>query len=123
MPKLKPETRTCLGSEMAVLDLIMQPAYVKSGHELSTEVASFLAMFPFGLRNDESLMAAKVNGWCSELEQYPMYAVKRALNWWKRYGKKEPSFAEVLADVKLYCGKNVYTRRAILKNLLAGRDM
>lgn len=121
-PVLKPETRTAILSEMAVLDVILQPAHVERGAELTVEVTSFLAMYPFGLRNDPGLMQAKVSGWVSELENYPMYAVKKALHWWKRYGEKEPSFAEVLADVKLFCGNEVMQRRELLQNVLRGGE-
>lgn len=113
-PRLSAEEMTCLSSELAVLDQILQPSHMK-GVELATEVAKFLARFPFGLRHDASHMQAKVDGWCEDLEAYPLYAVKRALGYWRRNSDKEPSFAEVLADVKLFTGKNVLTRRRLLQ--------
>jgi hypothetical protein len=96
-----------------VLDQILQPARER-GAELAVEVAKFLSRFPFGLRHDTSLMQAKVDGWCEDLEGYPMYAIKRALGWWRRNGEKEPSFAQVLTDVKLFTGDNVLSRRQTL---------
>ncbi|WHO71697.1 hypothetical protein [Rhizobium sp. BT03] len=92
-----------------MLEQILQPAREK-GAELAVEVAKFLALFPFGLRHDPRLMQAKVNGWCEDLEGYPLYAIKRALGWWRRNSDKEPSFAQVLADVKLFMGDNVLRR-------------
>jgi hypothetical protein len=121
-PTLKSETRAAITAEMQVLDLVMQPSGVARSTELMKEVAGFLAMFPFGLRTDATQMMLKVDGWCSELERYPLYAIKRALGWWKRHGEKEPSFAEVLDDVKLFCGNGVWERRQLLKNLLAGGE-
>jgi hypothetical protein len=121
-PKLKAETRLTICSEMQILDLIMQPAVVRHSADLMKEVAGFLAMFPFGLRTDATQMALKVDGWCSELEKYPFYAVKRAFGWWKKFGSKEPSFAEVLADVKLFCGNGVWQRRELLRNALIGGE-
>jgi len=118
-PILKAETRTLVSNELAVLDLVLQPAKLKHGPELVKEVTTFLAMFPFGTRFDALHTQAKIDGWCSGLEDMPMYAIKRALDWWKKYGKREPSFAEVLEDVKLYCGRNVLTRRKLLQEMLA----
>jgi hypothetical protein len=119
-PKLKPETRATICFELSILSLIMQPASVARGGELTKEVSSFLAMFPFGLRTDATQMALKVDGWCSELERYPLYAIKLALNYWKQRSEKEPSFAEVLADVKYFCGSKVWQRRQLLQNALVG---
>lgn len=114
VPTLTAEEASSLASELAVLNLILQPAQAKGG-ELVAEVASFLAIWPFGLRHDGSLMQAKVDQWCTELERYPLYAIRRALGWWRRNGTKEPSLSEVLSDVRLFVGSGVMERQRMLE--------
>lgn len=115
-PDLTDEEMICLSNELSVLSQILQPARLKN-EELVVEVAKFLAIFPFGLRNDNSLMQAKIDGWCDDLEMYPLYAIKRALGYWRRNSMKEPSLSEVLADVKLFMGRNVLARKRILEKM------
>lgn len=116
-PLLTEGERQKLNFEMAILEQILTPSHNKTA-ELAIEVSSFLSMFSFGLSHDESAKQLKLDGWCTELEHYPLYAIKRALGWWRRNGKKEPSFAEVLDDVKLFIGTNVLARKKLLEKLV-----
>jgi hypothetical protein len=79
------------------------------------EVSKFLARFPFGLSHDESAKQLKLDSWCEDLETYPLYAVKRALGYWRR----KPTFSEVVADVKLFTGDKVLERKRLLERLAA----
>lgn len=117
-PQLTVEEMTTCRSELAIVDLVTRPAHTK-GAELMGDVAKFLSIWPFGLRHDASLMQAKVSEWCTELEGFPLYAIRRALDWWKRHGKEEPSLSSVLDDVKLFVGDGVLERKRLLERLVA----
>jgi hypothetical protein len=118
-PALTPAEVMTIRFELAVLDQILLPSSSR-GDELVFEVSSFFAVMPFQ-KGDESEKKLKINAWCTELERHPLYAVKRALGWWRRNGKKEPSFAEVLEDVRLFTGHNVLSRQRLLAPLVSGQ--
>jgi len=115
-PQLTPEQRSQVSFELAVLEQILAPSHTK-GAELALEVYKFLARFPFGLSHDESAKQLKLDSWCEDLETYPLYAVKRALGYWRRNSEKEPTFSEVVADVKLFTGDKVLERKRLLERL------
>jgi len=115
-PRLTQDERTTCLFELAVLDQILAPSHTK-GDELVVELSTFFSMMPFQ-KGDESEKRLKINGWCTQLEHYPLYAVKRALGWWLKFGKKEPLFAQVLEDVKLFVGDGVYGRKRMLERLI-----
>ena len=119
-PTLSLEQQTICRFELAVLDQILSPAFHK-GEELVVEVSTFFSMMPFQ-KGDESEKRLKINGWCTQLEHYPLYAIKRALGWRLKFGKKEPSFAEVLEDVKLFTGDRVLSRRRMLEQALRAQQ-
>lgn len=86
-------------------------------NELVTEVAKFLGRFPFGLSHDESAKQLKLDSWCEDLEMYPLYAVKRALGYWRRNSEKEPAFSQVVEDVRLFTGERVLERKRLLERM------
>lgn len=110
------EMETCR-FEIAMLELITQPAFHK-GHELTAEIGLFLSIWPFGIRHDAGLMGAKVNEWAADLERFPLYAIRRSFGYWKRTSKREPSFSEVLSDVRLFTGSDVLLRKRLLEQVL-----
>lgn len=116
-PTLTETERETCRFEVAMVKLITQPAYTRP-QELTHEVGKFLAVWPFGLRHDPALMAAKVNEWCSDLEHFPMYAVKRALNWWRRNSEREPSISQVLEDCRLFTGDKVLKSLKMMESLV-----
>lgn len=118
MPKITDSERQEVQRELAVLEVIMQPSHTK-GAQLATEVTQFFTVFPFGTRTDPAFMQAKVDAWCTELETYPLYAVRRALSWWRRNGTKEPTLSEILEDVRLFVGDRVISRKRLLQKLLS----
>jgi hypothetical protein len=117
-PTLKPETRQAIERELAVLDLILTPAYLRNGQELLKEVAIFLAAQPFGLKHSDTEKAAKIDAYATQLERFPIYAVKRTFDWWLRHGKKEPTLSQLCDDALIFMGKNVNGRRKMLAQML-----
>lgn len=115
-PEMTEQERRTTTFEMEILEQILSPAFNK-GEELVVEVSTFFAMMPYQ-KGDESEKRLKINGWCDSLEHYPLYAIKRALTWWLRFGKKEPSFSELLDDVKLFTGDNVLKRKRLLMSMM-----
>ena len=57
--------------------------------------------------------------WGEELQQYPMYAIRKAYKWAVRAEGKMPSLAAFISDVKLAVGSEVLTRQKRLQQWLA----
>lgn len=56
--------------------------------------------------------------WAEELEDFPLYAIRKAYKWAVRGRDKLPSLASFIGDVRLAIGTNVLTRKRLLDNLI-----
>ena len=116
MPKICHSEREAVIMEMDVLKEILSPAGYK-GSELAGAVLSMFSVFPWGTRHDEAHNERKTDMWCSELEYFPLYAVKLAVKWAVKQ-KKEPSLGEFIKRVRLEIGDNVLERKRLLESLI-----
>ncbi len=53
---------------------------------------------------DEGKLKAQVLVWCEELEEFPLYAIRRAAKWAVRGSMRLPALAAFIADVRLPAG-------------------
>lgn len=99
----------------AVLSLsdILAPARTR-GPELDALIAKMFAAFNI-YTGDQGKINAMVEVWADELEEFPMYAIRKAYKWAVRGGDRLPSLAAFIADVRLAIGTNVLTRRRLLQ--------
>lgn len=68
---------------------------------------------------DQGKINAMVEVWADELEEYPLYAIRKAYKWAIRGEGKLPSLASFIRDVKLAIGSNVLARKKLLERWLA----
>jgi hypothetical protein len=66
---------------------------------------------------DQAKLSLQVAEWCHYLEDYPLYAIRKAAKWSVLSRTKLPSVAEFIADVKLAIGSGVVDRRRLLQKL------
>ncbi|WP_181182993.1 hypothetical protein [Mesorhizobium sp. B3-2-1] len=52
------------------------------------------------------------------MEDFPLYAIRKAYKWAVRGRDKLPSLASFIGDVRLAIGTNVLTRKRLLDNLI-----
>lgn len=57
--------------------------------------------------------------WCHYLEDYPMYANRKAAKWTVVSCSKLPSVAEFIKDVKLAIDANLLERKRLVARLIA----
>jgi len=68
---------------------------------------------------DSPRTSASIAGaeWCHYLEEFPLYAIRKAAKWTVVGRDKLPSVATFIADVKLAIGDGVLERRRLLARI------
>lgn len=101
---------------MKSLSDLLEPARNR-GPELEAQILKMFAAFNL-YTGDQGKLNAMVEVWADELEEFPMYAIRKAYKWAIRGGNKLPSLAAFIADVRLAIGTNVLARRRLLQQWL-----
>jgi hypothetical protein len=115
LPSLTAEERDLLSHQVKSLSEILRPARDR-GPELEIEVAKLFAAFNV-YTGDEGKLKAQVLVWCEELEEFPLFAIRKAAKWSVRGCQKLPSLAAFIADVRLAIGSGVLERARLLEFL------
>ena len=87
---------------MKSLSEILRPARERSV-ELEFEVGKLFAAFNVWA-GDEAKLKLQIAVWCEELEEFPLYAIRKATRWSVRGCQKLPTLAAFVADVRLAIG-------------------
>lgn len=85
--------------------------------ELAETLGKLFAGFNL-FTGDAEKVSAQIEVWGEELEQYPMYAIRKAYKWAIRGSNKLPTLASFIKDVQLAIGSNVLTRKRMLQQWL-----
>lgn len=115
-PTLTAEERQTVSLQVKSLSEILQPARER-GPELEKAVAGMMAVMNV-FTGDQAKLSLQVVEWCHYLEDYPLYAIRKAAKWSVLSRDKLPSVAAFIADVKLAIGAGVLERRRKLEELL-----
>lgn len=115
-PELTPEESSTVRDAVLSLSDILRPARDR-GPELDALIAKMFAAFNI-YTGDQGKINAMVEVWADELEEFPMYAIRKAYKWAIRGGDKLPSLAAFIADVRLAIGDRVLTRKRLLQQLM-----
>ena len=113
MPELTPEERQSVCQSVRLLSDVMAPARTR-GPELEAEILRMFAAFNL-YTGDEAKLKAMLMVWADELEEYPLFAIRKAIKWAVRSCDKLPTIAYIISDVKLAMGTNVASRYITLK--------
>ncbi|WP_208603616.1 hypothetical protein [Mesorhizobium loti] len=87
-------------------------------HELEVQILKMFAAFNL-YTGDRGKLNAMVEVWADELEEYPLYAIRKAYKWAIWGEGKLPSLAAFIRDVKLAVGNQVIERRNLLVRWLS----
>jgi hypothetical protein len=68
---------------------------------------------------NQAKLTLQVGEWCHYLEDFPLFAIRKAAKWSVVGRTKLPSVAEFIADVKLAINSNALQRDRLLRGLLA----
>lgn len=98
------------------LSEVLQPAKTR-GTELEQAITSMFAVMNV-YTGDQAKLTLQVAEWCHYLEDFPMYAIRKAAKWAVVGRTKLPSVAEFIADVRLAIGSNVVERQRLLLGLV-----
>jgi hypothetical protein len=90
------------------------------GADLEMEIAKLFASFNV-FTGDEGKTRLQVQVWADDLEEFPLYAIRKAAKWARRGEKKMPDLASFIKDVKLAVGTGVLERKRLLEQWLNGR--
>jgi hypothetical protein len=115
-PELTTADRETLTAALQSLSDLLAPSG-RRGTELEQEVMKLFAAFNV-YTGDQAKLRAQVLVWSEELEELPLFAIRKAYKWAVRGGDKLPSLASFLGDVRLAIGSGVLARRALLQRLL-----
>ncbi|MBZ9975511.1 hypothetical protein [Mesorhizobium sp. BR-1-1-10] len=99
---------------------VLAPAHTE-GAELEKVVSMLFAAFNL-YTGDQAKLRAQLLVWTEELEEFPLYAIRKAYRWAIRGEGKIPSLASFIRDVKVAIGTNVLARRRLLQNWLQFSD-
>ncbi|MGO6940982.1 hypothetical protein [Rhizobium johnstonii] len=115
-PEKTPELVEAVSQSVKSLTELLKPAHTR-GPELEAQILKMFAAFNL-YTGDQGKLNAMLEVWADELEEYPMYAIRKAYKWAIRGGDKLPSLAASIADVKLAIGSNVLDRKKALTQWL-----
>lgn len=101
------------------LSEILAPARTR-GPELEAEILKLFAAFNL-YTGDQGKLNTQLQVWAEELEEFPMFAIRKAYRLAVRGGERMPSLAAFISDVREAIGPGVIQRRKHLENWLAGR--
>ena len=116
VPNLTAEERSVVCQSVKSLSEILQPARER-GPELELVIGKLFGGFNV-YSGDEAKLKAQVMVWCEELEEFPLYAIRKAYKWAVRSEIKLPTLAGFIRDVKLAIGSDVLSRRKLLVGLV-----
>lgn len=115
-PERTPDLVLTVSQMVKSLSEVLTPASQR-GPELEAQILKMFAAFNL-YTGDQGKLNAMVEVWADELEEFPMYAIRKSYKWAIRGGNKLPSLAAFIADVRLAIGTNVLTRRRLLQQWL-----
>lgn len=95
---------------------ITAPARYRVG-ELEAEVVRLLNAFNV-YTGDQSKVSGIICEYADSLEEFPLYAVRKAIKWAKNSSDKLPTIKALREDAKLAVGSNVLPRKQLLERLL-----
>jgi hypothetical protein len=101
---------------MKSLSEILQRARER-GVELEKAITSMFAVMNV-YTGDQAKLTLQVAEWCHYLEDFPMYAIRKAAKWTVVSATKLPSVAAFIVDVRLAIGFAVLSRSQLLQRLL-----
>lgn len=104
---------------MKSLSDILAPARTR-GPELEAEILKLFAAFNL-YTGDQGKLNAQLEVWADELEEFPLFAIRKAYRWAVRCENRLPSLAKFISDVREAIGPGVLQRKKHLENWLAGR--
>lgn len=116
-PEKTPELIAEITNNLKSLSELLKPARERGG-ELEMEIAKLFAVFNV-FTGDEGKTKLQVSAWADDLENYPLFAIRKAAKWARQSEKKMPSLSEFLSDVRLAMGSNVLARKKLLQNWLS----
>lgn len=111
-PERTPELVATVSRLVTSLSSVLTPARER-GLELEAEVLKMFAAFNIYLA-DQGKVNAMTAVWCEQLQEFPLYAIRKACRWTIRGCQKLPSIAAFIADVRLAVGSDVLQRRMML---------
>jgi hypothetical protein len=94
----------------------LKPAKTR-GTGLEQSISSMFAVMNV-YTGDQAKLTLQVAKWCHYLEDYPMYAIRKAAKWTVVGRTKLPSLAEFIADVRSAVGSVVLESERRLTSLL-----
>lgn len=103
-------------ANVSSLSELLAPARER-GPELEIVIGKLLSAFNV-FTGDEGKMRAQVLVWAEELEEFPLYAIRKAYRWAVRGREKLPPLAAFIADTRLAVGTGVLARRKLLERWL-----
>jgi hypothetical protein len=115
-PERTPEMIAAISNSVKSLSELLAPAKHRRP-ELLIEVGKLFAAFNV-FTGDVGKMAAQTEVWCEELEDLPLFAIRRARKRALRAEKKLPSLSEFLYDARAAIGTGAANRRRTLENWL-----
>lgn len=115
-PSLTEEERAIVSQAVRSLSEVLQPAKAR-GTELEQAITSMFAVMNV-YTGDQAKLTLQVAEWCHYLEDFPLYAIRKAAKWSVVGRTKLPSVAEFIADVRLAIGTGVLERDRLLRGLL-----
>lgn len=116
VPNLIPQEVQRARMELQTLEALLTPAH--NDPLLEAEIFKLFAAFNL-FTGDDVKLHAQVEVWADNLEDFPMYAIRRAARWAVRGDKKLPALSDFIRDVKLAIGNKVLTRKRVLEKVVA----
>jgi hypothetical protein len=116
IPILTPEEKASVSQSVRSLSEILQPAGER-GAELEMVVGKLFAGFNV-YTGDEGKLKAQVAVWCEELEEFPLFAIRKAARWAVRGCQHFPSLAAFIVDTQLAIGSGVLAHQRLLKEVI-----
>ena len=114
-PTLTAEERLTVVQAVRSLSEVLQPARER-GTELEQAITSMFAVMNV-YTGDQAKLTLQVAEWCHYLEEFPLFAIRKAAKWTVVGRDKLPSVAAFIADVKLAIGDGVLERRQLLARI------
>lgn len=111
-PEKTPELVSEVMAAVKSLGEIMRPARER-GPELEAEILKMFAAFNV-YSGDQGKLSAMTQVWADELEEFPMFAIRKAYKYSVRTGEKLPSLAAFIQEVRHAMGSHVAQRRKLL---------
>lgn len=116
MPALAPVERETVTMALKSLSELLAPSRNR-GTELEQVVTKLFAAFNV-YTGDQAKLRAQVLVWAEELEEFPLYAIRKAYKYAVRTGDKLPVLSAFISEVRYAIGANVIVRKRWLERLL-----